>query len=147
MANRGDGGDKGEVIDQTEDRGGPMAIQTEDLTTLGEGMSTSAEGIRDSDGVQGHSEKVGDDEDRRASEAEPRATEQAKVVGSRVDPVGFVLTIEGSSVIGGSSDVAGSNGVGGDDTGPVESPPRDSAKGKSAVIEEEQVEEVHIEEV
>ncbi|KAI8559933.1 hypothetical protein RHMOL_Rhmol04G0215000 [Rhododendron molle] len=147
MANRGDGGDKGEVIDQTEDRGGPMAIQTKDLTTVGEGMSTGAEGIRDSDGVQGRLEKVGDDEDRRASEAEPRATEQARVVGSRVDPVGFVLTVEGSSVIGSSSDVAGSSGVGGDDTGPVESPSRDSAKGKSAVIEEEQVEEVHIEEV
>ncbi|KAI8571978.1 hypothetical protein RHMOL_Rhmol01G0163000 [Rhododendron molle] len=147
MANRGDGGDKGEVIDQTEDRGGPMTIQTEDLTTVGEGMSIGAEGIRDGDGVQGRSEKVGDDEDRRASKTEPRATDQASVVGSRVDRVGFVLTVEGSSVIGVSSDVAGSSGVGGDDTEPVESPPRDSVKGKSAVIEEVQVEDVHIEEV
>ncbi|KAI8571955.1 hypothetical protein RHMOL_Rhmol01G0161200 [Rhododendron molle] len=50
-------------------------------------------------------------------------------------------------VVEGSSGGISGSGAGEDDTGPSETPPRDSAKGKGVAIEEEHVEEVQIEEV
>ncbi|KAI8559670.1 hypothetical protein RHMOL_Rhmol04G0191600 [Rhododendron molle] len=65
--------------------------------------------------------------------------------GSISEPVGTNTEARASPVVGGSSGDAENSGTIGDETGPNGSPPRDSAKGKGVVIEEEHVEEVQIE--
>ncbi|KAI8572225.1 hypothetical protein RHMOL_Rhmol01G0181700 [Rhododendron molle] len=145
MAEHGSNEGGGEVVDQPEDRGGMMEHETGDQA-VGEAVGvTNAVAMSGGDGEQEQQQEVGDDEDRRASEVEPRATEHATAAGSISEPVGTNTEARASPVVGGSSGDAENSGTIGDETGPNGSPPRDSGKGKGVVIEEEHVEEVQIE--
>ncbi|KAI8571882.1 hypothetical protein RHMOL_Rhmol01G0154500 [Rhododendron molle] len=147
MADCGDTSGGGEVVDLLEDRGGPMATKTAEQKPEEAVASTGAVATSGGDGVQEQQQETAGGEVTCAIEAEPRATVQAGAVGPRIDPAGPSSAVEGSPVVRGSSDVAGSNDTRGDDIGPIESPLRDSAKGKGVIAEEERVEEVRIEEV
>ncbi|KAI8572756.1 hypothetical protein RHMOL_Rhmol01G0224900 [Rhododendron molle] len=189
-ADRGGSGSGGEVVDQLEDRGGPMAVEPVDQATvepigvegvvamsggdgeqdrqqrsasgekpraveaedrarqtpgvmepsvepLGTGMAAS-----DSEQTRSGSGEDANGDDRRTLEPDTRAREPVGVVGPRGDPMGPNSIVEGTSAVGGSIDVICSNGTRGNNTGPIESPPRDPAKGKGIVG----TEEVHIEE-
>ncbi|KAI8538441.1 hypothetical protein RHMOL_Rhmol09G0103800 [Rhododendron molle] len=57
------------------------------------------------------------------------------------------MVVEGPPMVERGSGGVGGSGAVGDDTEPSQTPPRDSAKGKGAVTEEEHAEEVRIEEV
>ncbi|KAI8542994.1 hypothetical protein RHMOL_Rhmol08G0184100 [Rhododendron molle] len=81
------------------------------------------------------------DEVPRAAESETRARDQIGAVGVSGEPEVSGMVAEGLPVVGGSSGGIIGSGAGEDDTGPSQTPPRDSAKGKGAVIAEEQVEE------
>lgn len=76
--------------------------------------------------------------DERVLEGVPRATEEAETVGVAVQILDPHTAVGGSKVIGSGSGGAGASGVGEDYTGLSRSPPRDSAKGKGVVTEEEQ---------
>ncbi|KAI8530384.1 hypothetical protein RHMOL_Rhmol11G0054100 [Rhododendron molle] len=147
MADHGTGGGEGEVIDQSEDRGGPMAVEEVGRTAAEpagvEGVVLTSGG----DGEQGHGQEAAGGENPRGVESETRARDQAGVVEPNREPEGSGMMAEGPPVVEGVSGGAGGSGAVGDKTGLSGSPPRDSAKGKGAVIAEEQVEEVHIEEV
>ncbi|KAI8559683.1 hypothetical protein RHMOL_Rhmol04G0192900 [Rhododendron molle] len=114
MAEHGGNEGGGEVVDQTEDRGGPMEIESvekQSVEAVGIDSATTASG---GDGI-------------REPSSEP------------VDPG---IAVEDLSIVGGGSgDVGVSGGNRGDDTGPIKSPPRDPAKGKGTVVEEEQASE------
>ncbi|KAI8530044.1 hypothetical protein RHMOL_Rhmol11G0023900 [Rhododendron molle] len=85
--------------------------------------------------------------EHRAIEGVPRATDQAGAVGSSSEPGNAGMVVEGPPMVErGSGGVEGSGAVG-DDTELSQTPPRDSAKGKGVVTEEEHAEEVRIEEV
>ncbi|KAI8547474.1 hypothetical protein RHMOL_Rhmol07G0198800 [Rhododendron molle] len=138
------GGNEGgrEVVDQPEDRGGMMEHETGDQA-VGEAVGvTDAVAMSGGDSEQEQQQEVGDDEDYRASKVEPRATKHATTAGSISEPVGTNTEARASPVVGGSSGDTENSGTIGDETGPNGSPPRDSAKGKGVVIEEENVEEV-----
>ncbi|KAI8571928.1 hypothetical protein RHMOL_Rhmol01G0158800 [Rhododendron molle] len=76
-----------------------------------------------------------------AIKANERTTEEAGAVGPRVEPLDSSTVAGGSPVVGGSSGGTEGSGAGGDDTGPSGSPPKDLAKGKGAVTEEEETTE------
>ncbi|KAI8542841.1 hypothetical protein RHMOL_Rhmol08G0171000 [Rhododendron molle] len=61
-----------------------------------------------------------------------------KAVGPRVESAGLSAVAGGLPMVGGSSGGVGGNGAVGDDPGPNGSPPRDSVRGKGAVIAEEE---------
>ncbi|KAI8535824.1 hypothetical protein RHMOL_Rhmol10G0204300 [Rhododendron molle] len=82
--------------------------------------------------------------DGRSPEAEPRTTEEAGVVESSVEPLGSGTVVEGSPVVGGSSGDAGGSGAEGGDVEAIGSPPRDRARGKWAVVEEEMTEALFV---
>ncbi|KAI8560039.1 hypothetical protein RHMOL_Rhmol04G0223800 [Rhododendron molle] len=84
-------------------------------------------------------QKAGDEENPRAVEKESRARVETGVVEPSSEPVDSGMVAEGN--LGGIS----GSGAGKDDTGPGQTPPRDSAKGKGVVIEEEYIEEEQIE--
>ncbi|KAI8555033.1 hypothetical protein RHMOL_Rhmol05G0142800 [Rhododendron molle] len=135
MADHGGNGSGGEVIDRPEDRGGPMATEQEDQKTTEEARVRGAVIEDGGDGGGDQQQEAGDGESRRA-------TVEASPVGPVVEPVGSGTVAEGSPILGRSSgDVEGSGAVG-DDTGPSQTLPRDSAKGKGAVVEEEETTEV-----
>ncbi|KAI8562215.1 hypothetical protein RHMOL_Rhmol03G0017400 [Rhododendron molle] len=145
MAEHGGNEGGGEVVDQTEDRGGMMEHETGDQAVVEAVEITDAAAMSGGDGEQEQQQKVGDDENRRASEVGPRAIEHATAVGSISEPVGTHTEARASPAVGGSSGVVENSGTNGDETEPNGSPPRDSAKGKGVVIEEEHVEEAQIE--
>ncbi|KAI8563428.1 hypothetical protein RHMOL_Rhmol03G0110600 [Rhododendron molle] len=89
------------------------------------------------DSNQGREQEAAGGEEHRAVEPEPRAMDEAGAVGPRVDPEGPSATVEGSPAVGGS-DVVSDSATVEDDTGPNESPPRGSDKGKGIAVEEEQ---------
>ncbi|KAI8559935.1 hypothetical protein RHMOL_Rhmol04G0215200 [Rhododendron molle] len=97
MADHGGSGGDGDVVDQPEDRGGPMEIQTVDRQT--------AEGTEEGPGT----------------------------------------VAEGPPIVGGSSGDGGSSGAVGDVPGSNGSPPRDPARGKGVVAEEEETTEILVE--
>ncbi|KAI8550489.1 hypothetical protein RHMOL_Rhmol06G0110900 [Rhododendron molle] len=89
------------------------------------------------DGGRGQQQKAGGGEECCATEVVPRPTEETGAVGPGAGPLGLSTATEGSPVAinGETGDVSG-GGAGGDDTGLSQTPPRDSAKGKGAVVEE-----------
>ncbi|KAI8559754.1 hypothetical protein RHMOL_Rhmol04G0198900 [Rhododendron molle] len=81
MADHGNGEGGGEVVDQSEDRGGPMAIETAEeqaVEIVRTGGATVEEG---GDGGGNREQATGDEENRRAME-------QARAVGSSSEPMG-----------------------------------------------------------
>ncbi|KAI8559534.1 hypothetical protein RHMOL_Rhmol04G0181100 [Rhododendron molle] len=141
MADHGDGSGGGEVVDKPEDRGGPMTVEETDQTAANPVGVEGAVVEEGGDGSGNREQATGDEKNYRASEAEPRATEQARAVGSISEPVGTNTEVRISPTVGGSSDGVDSSGAAGDDTGPNQTPSRDSAKGKGAAVEEEHIEE------
>ncbi|KAI8571327.1 hypothetical protein RHMOL_Rhmol01G0111200 [Rhododendron molle] len=75
MADHGDLGGRGEVIDRPEDRDGPMKTETGEQTPAeaiaGQGAAVAGGG----DVGQGREQEVAGEDDRRATDEEPRATE------------------------------------------------------------------------
>ncbi|KAI8559474.1 hypothetical protein RHMOL_Rhmol04G0176700 [Rhododendron molle] len=142
MAEHGGNEGGGEVVDQTEDRGGPMEIELvekQSVEAVGIDSATTASG---GDGIRSHEGEVADGEIPRAVERESRARVETGVAEPSSEPVDPGTAVEDLSVVGGGSgDVGVSGGNQGDDTGPIKSPPRDSAKGKGTVVEEEQASE------
>ncbi|KAI8567922.1 hypothetical protein RHMOL_Rhmol02G0158600 [Rhododendron molle] len=90
----------------------PKRVSHEAVTPSRDGQGAAVTTGGDDRGDQ--EQAVGDEGNHRVAEAEPRAMEET----------------------GGAE----GNGVGGDDTWPSQTPPRDSAKGKGAVIDEETAE-------
>ncbi|KAI8559928.1 hypothetical protein RHMOL_Rhmol04G0214500 [Rhododendron molle] len=138
MAEHGNSGSEGEVVDRVEDRGGPMEIQTGDQTATEEAASTSAAVAGDGDGGISQQQEVGDGEKGRATEENPRATVPTGAMGSISEAKGPGVVAEGPPMVSGSSGGFGSGGAVGEDPGPNGSLPRDPAKGKSTVIAEEE---------
>ncbi|KAI8538685.1 hypothetical protein RHMOL_Rhmol09G0124000 [Rhododendron molle] len=138
MADHGGNGSGGEVIDRPEDRGEPMAVEQDDQTVLEEATSDDAVVKEGGDGGRDQLQESGDGEECRATKAVPRATEETGVMRPSASPLGLSTVAEGSPMVieGETGDVSG-GGAGGDDIGPGQTPPRDSAKGKGAVIEED----------
>ncbi|KAI8572063.1 hypothetical protein RHMOL_Rhmol01G0169400 [Rhododendron molle] len=145
MADHGNGGHEGEVVDRPEDRGGPMGTETEDQTAA---MMTEDQGAvvgGNGDDCGDREQEAGNDEEHRATEVDPCATDLARAVGPRVELVGSGTVAEDSSIVGRSSGGGDSSGAVGDDPGPNVSPPRDSARGKGIVAEEEETTDVPVE--
>ncbi|KAI8536034.1 hypothetical protein RHMOL_Rhmol10G0224100 [Rhododendron molle] len=139
MAEHGNSGSEGEVVDRVEDRGGPMEIQTGDQTATEEAAGTSAVVAGGDDGGVNQQQEIGDEENPRVTEENPRARVPTGAVGSISEAEGPGVVTEGSPMVGGSSGGSGSGGAMGGDPGPNGSPPRDPARGKSAVIAEEKL--------
>ncbi|KAI8530000.1 hypothetical protein RHMOL_Rhmol11G0020100 [Rhododendron molle] len=108
---------------------------------IGEGAETRGGG----GGVQDRDQENAGGEEDRTRESDPRAMDQAGAVEPEIDPMGLTTTPRGPPVVDSSSGEAGGSSAVGDDTEPSRTPPRDSAKGKGAVIEEENMEEIQIE--
>ncbi|KAI8534856.1 hypothetical protein RHMOL_Rhmol10G0129100 [Rhododendron molle] len=141
MADHSDGGGGGEVVDRPEDRGGPMGVEIVDQGPAEAVGDIGAEVGEGGDGIQGCEEEAAGGEVSRAVEAEPRAMDQAVVVEPSSEPVDSGMVAEGPPVVEGSSGgISGSTGTRGDNSGSFESPPRDPAKGKGVITEEEQAE-------
>ncbi|KAI8524671.1 hypothetical protein RHMOL_Rhmol13G0166100 [Rhododendron molle] len=142
MADHGGNGGTGEVLNrpkgQTKDRGEPMAVEPEDQTAAEPVGVDGAVVQGGGDGEQSGEQEGAGGEETRSVEAEPCAMDRTGAVGPRIDPTGPLSMVEGLPEIGGSGDVDGSSSASGGDTGPSGSPPRDSAKGKGIVVEEEQ---------
>ncbi|KAI8559630.1 hypothetical protein RHMOL_Rhmol04G0188300 [Rhododendron molle] len=141
MADHGDGGNGGEVVNQPDDRGGPMESHGGDQTATEEITGTGAVVANGGDCGENQQQEIGDEEKGRVTEENPRATVLTGVVGSILAAEGLSTVAEGSSVVGGSSGDGGSSGAMGDVPGPNGSPPRDSARGKGVAASEEPVEE------
>ncbi|KAI8555309.1 hypothetical protein RHMOL_Rhmol05G0164800 [Rhododendron molle] len=138
MAEHGDSGDRGEVVNHPRDEGASMEPKIGDQTVAMEVTGTDAETTSGGDGVQDCEQEAVGGEEHRTVEPEPRAMDEAGAVGPRVDPGGPSSTVEGSYVIGGSDVVTGNRDASGGETGLNGSPPRDSDKRKGAAVEEEQ---------
>ncbi|KAI8568955.1 hypothetical protein RHMOL_Rhmol02G0241000 [Rhododendron molle] len=118
MADHGSNSDGGEVVDRPGDAGGPMETQTGDQTATEEAVGTSVAVAGGGHGGEGREQEVGGGENRRATEAEPRATEGVGTVVSSVESVGPGTAAEGMPEVGGSSANVGGSGAVGDDPGP-----------------------------
>ncbi|KAI8536173.1 hypothetical protein RHMOL_Rhmol10G0235600 [Rhododendron molle] len=140
MAEHGNGGGEGEVVDRVEDRGGPMETQTGDRSATKEAVGTSAVVAGGGDDGASQQQEVGDEEN-------PRATVPTGAVGSISEAEGPGIVAEGPPMVGGSSGGSGSSGAVGDKPGPNGSPPRDLARGKSVAVSEELVEKEQITEI
>ncbi|KAI8550652.1 hypothetical protein RHMOL_Rhmol06G0123900 [Rhododendron molle] len=141
MAEHGGDGVDGDVINQPKNRGGPMAVEETDQTTADPVGVEDAVVEEGGDDGGNREQATGGEENRRAIEMEPRATEPARAVGSISEPAGTNTEARASPTVGGSSGGVEGSGVVGDDPGPSQTSLRDSAKGKEAVIAEEPVEE------
>ncbi|KAI8559580.1 hypothetical protein RHMOL_Rhmol04G0185400 [Rhododendron molle] len=147
MAEHGDSGGGGEVVDHSENRGGPMSVKEADQTAAEPIRIEGAEITSGGNGGKGYEQETAGVEESRAVNGKPRTTDQAGAVGPRVDPAGPSSMVESLSVIRGSGNVVGSGGARGDDFGPSGSPPRDLTKGEGLAVEEEHVEEEQTTEV
>ncbi|KAI8530061.1 hypothetical protein RHMOL_Rhmol11G0025600 [Rhododendron molle] len=145
MADHGDRGSGGEVVDHPEDRGGPMEAEIGEQTPIEAVVGRGAEVAGGGDGGQGHEQETSGEEVCRATEEEPRATEQGEAVGSSSEPKDPGMVAEGPPIVDRSSGGAEGSRAVGENPEPGQTPPRDSVKGKGVVIEEEHVEEVQIE--
>ncbi|KAI8555215.1 hypothetical protein RHMOL_Rhmol05G0157600 [Rhododendron molle] len=67
---------------------------------------------------------------------EGRATEMTGAMGPSIESVGLGTVARDSPAVDGGLGNAGGSGTDGGDTGPSQTPPRDSANGKRAAIEE-----------
>ncbi|KAI8568399.1 hypothetical protein RHMOL_Rhmol02G0196000 [Rhododendron molle] len=141
MAEHGNGGSEGEVVDQPEDAGGPMEVEKGDQQPLeavmGQGVVVASHG----GGNQGRKQEVCGEDVWHMSKREQCATEEPRAVGPSVEPMGSSAAVGGPSIIGRGTGGADGSGAGGDDTGSSESSPRDSAKGKGVVTKEEETTE------
>ncbi|KAI8546934.1 hypothetical protein RHMOL_Rhmol07G0158200 [Rhododendron molle] len=138
MAEEGGNGGSGVVIDRPGDEGASMEPKIDDqtaaTTTENQGVVVAGGG----DGGEGREQEVGNEEKGHATEENPRATVLPGAVGSIREAEGLGTVAEGSPIVGGSSGGVGGSGAAGDDPGPNGSPPRDPARGESAVIAEEE---------
>ncbi|KAI8538353.1 hypothetical protein RHMOL_Rhmol09G0096400 [Rhododendron molle] len=144
MADHGGSNGGGEVVDRSEDRGGPMAVEEVDRMAAEPARVKGAEVTGGGEGIQGREQEGGDQENPRAAEGEPRARVETGVVEPSSDPVDLGMAAEGSPFVGGSSSAISGSGAVGGDTGPSGSSPRDSAKGKGIVVEEKQAKKEQI---
>ncbi|KAI8530288.1 hypothetical protein RHMOL_Rhmol11G0045100 [Rhododendron molle] len=145
MADNGNNGGGGDVVDHPADEGVPMEteIEMQQPTRAVEGVGAVVTG--GSNGDQGQQQKVGDESVRRMLEDEPRASEKIGAVEPVVEALDSSTAVEGSIMIGGDSGGAGGSGASGDDVGSSGSPPRDLAKGKGVTGVEEEITEVRVE--
>ncbi|KAI8568263.1 hypothetical protein RHMOL_Rhmol02G0184400 [Rhododendron molle] len=104
MAEHGNSGSEGEVVDRVEDRGGPMEIQMGDQTATEEAASTSAAVAGDGDGGVSQQQEVGDGEKGRATEENPRATVPTGAMESISEAEGPGVVAEGPPMVGGDSE-------------------------------------------
>ncbi|KAI8549169.1 hypothetical protein RHMOL_Rhmol06G0005500 [Rhododendron molle] len=153
MADQSGGSGEGEVFDRPEDRGGPMAVDESDQTAA-EHVGIDGAGVTDggdSGGDQQHEAGRGDEGRVRGSD--PRATDTTGAMGPGAEPLGTGMAAGDSEQTRG-----GSGGDASEDdrcatepdaraTEAEPNPAEGLGKGKGAVIEEEHVEEVRIEEV
>ncbi|KAI8568376.1 hypothetical protein RHMOL_Rhmol02G0193800 [Rhododendron molle] len=91
-----------------------------------------------SDGGEGREQEVGNEEKGRATEKNPRATVPTGAVGSILESEGSGTAAKGLPIVGESSGGGDNSGAVGNVRGLNGSPPRDPARGKSAVIAEEE---------
>ncbi|KAI8555031.1 hypothetical protein RHMOL_Rhmol05G0142600 [Rhododendron molle] len=141
MVDHSDIGGGGEVVDQIEDRGGPMAVEEADLTAAEPIEIEGAAAASGSEGIQGREQEGGDQENPRAAEGEPCARVGTGVVEPNSEPADLGMVAEGPPMVGGNSSGISGSGAVGEDTGPNGSPPRGSDKGKGVAVEEEQTKE------
>ncbi|KAI8568336.1 hypothetical protein RHMOL_Rhmol02G0190200 [Rhododendron molle] len=144
MADHGNNGIEGEVVDRSADVGGPMETDQGDQKATVGAVGASALATGGGNGREGQQQEVSDGDDHRAIEVEPRAIKEAEAVGSSVEPVGPGIAAEGTPKAGGSLADVGGSGAMGADLGLNGSPPRDPARGKGAVIEEEETTEAPV---
>lgn len=128
MADKGNGGDGGDVVDRLEDEGGPIEIETEDRTTTMEVASQGATVEGGDDEGPDPRPEVEDEGDGRACEGDPHVLEEIGAVGPAVEPLGSSIAVGGSVTIGDSSGGARGSGASGEDVGPSQSPLRVSAR-------------------
>ncbi|KAI8572910.1 hypothetical protein RHMOL_Rhmol01G0237700 [Rhododendron molle] len=145
MADHGDRGSGGEVVDHPEDRGGPMEAEIGEQKPVEAVAGQGAEVADGGDGGQGREQETSGEEVCRATEEEPRATEQGETVGSSSEPKDPGMVTEGPPIVDRSSGGAEGSGAVGENPEPSQTLPRDSAKGKGVVIEAKHAEEVQIE--
>ncbi|KAI8542782.1 hypothetical protein RHMOL_Rhmol08G0166700 [Rhododendron molle] len=141
MADHGGNGGGGDVIDCPEDAGGPMEIETETQQPAGAVVGTGGLFASSGDGDGDHQQEVGGGMVQRTPEGVPRVTEEPRALGPSVEPVGSSTVVGGSPMVGGSSGGASGSGAEDGDIGLNGSPSRDSARGKGAVVEEEETTE------
>ncbi|KAI8547397.1 hypothetical protein RHMOL_Rhmol07G0192500 [Rhododendron molle] len=141
MADHGTGGGEGEVVDHPSDRGEQMAVEETDQTVAEPARVEGAVLTDGGDAIQDREQEAAGGENPRAIEGESRARDHAGAVGSSSEPEVSGMVAEGPPVVDRSSGA----GAVGDDAGPSQTPPRNSAKGKETVIAEEPVEEEQME--
>ncbi|KAI8559727.1 hypothetical protein RHMOL_Rhmol04G0196600 [Rhododendron molle] len=112
MADHGDGGGEEEVVDRLEDRGGPMEVNTGDQQPAEAGGVEGAVVAGHDKGDGGCEQEVGGGDERRPTEAEPRAIKEARAVEPVVRPLDPNMTVASSVVSSGGSRNAGSSGDG-----------------------------------
>lgn len=132
MADYGGNGGSGDVVDRLMDEGATMEPEEEDQTaaemTAGKGAAVGGGGGDRSD----QQPVVEDEAGRRALEGDSHAPKTSKAVGPGADAIDTSMNVEGSETVDGSS-----GGARGGDVELSESPPRDSARGKGVLVEEE----------
>ncbi|KAI8535301.1 hypothetical protein RHMOL_Rhmol10G0163400 [Rhododendron molle] len=145
----GDGGDavqeqQQEAADGKESRAresDPCASVDLGVADPNSDPADSGTAAEDSEKSRTSSGNEGGGDEHRATEPVARARVPVGAVGSISEPLDPSMAVGGFVVTGGNFGDAGSSGVGGDDAEPSQTPPRDSAKGKGAVVEEEQTTE------
>ncbi|KAI8559155.1 hypothetical protein RHMOL_Rhmol04G0151400 [Rhododendron molle] len=98
MAGHGGNGGSGKMIDQAEDRGGPMEIEPveyQPVEAIGGGGAAVVDG---GDGGQGGEQAVDDGGEHRTLEAEPRAMEEIGAEGPNIKPLDSSMVTESSVV-------------------------------------------------
>ncbi|KAI8529984.1 hypothetical protein RHMOL_Rhmol11G0018500 [Rhododendron molle] len=112
-----------------------MERETEDREPTGAIADSGAAAVSGGDCGEGQQQEVDGVEKDRATEGDPHAIVLPEAVGSNFEAGGSSSVADGSPTIGRSSGDIGSSGAAGDDLGSIESPPRDSARGKAAAVE------------
>ncbi|KAI8559814.1 hypothetical protein RHMOL_Rhmol04G0204000 [Rhododendron molle] len=110
MAEGNGNGGGGEVVDQPKDRGEPIAVEERDQRPLETVTGTSIDAMNGGDGNQGRDEEAAGGGEHRAMKIEPRVTDQAGVVGPRIEPLDPSTAARGSVATNGGSGDAGSGG-------------------------------------
>ncbi|KAI8535447.1 hypothetical protein RHMOL_Rhmol10G0175000 [Rhododendron molle] len=94
MAEHGNSGSEGEVVDRVEDQGGPMETQTCDRMAVEEAVGVSAVVASGGDGEPYQQQEIGDEEKDHATEVNPHATVLTGAVGSVLEVGGSGLLVE-----------------------------------------------------
>ncbi|KAI8559880.1 hypothetical protein RHMOL_Rhmol04G0210000 [Rhododendron molle] len=87
MADHGDGGCGGKVVDRPEDQGGPMAVETVDQGPVETVGNIGTEVAGGGDGEQGGEQEAAGGKEPRAVEAEGRARETPGATGPSAKPL------------------------------------------------------------